>query len=200
MLDLYSGRDIQAIETLVLLLKERIGSTVSYANLARDLERDSNTIKRWLLLLENLYIIFRVTPYYKKITRSLLKEPKFYFYDHTYAENDGVRLENLVACALLKELQFIEDVEGLNTSLHYLRTKDGKEIDFLICIEGKPTLMLEVKASDCQPAKGFQYFERQLPGVKMIQLVKDLSRESTYPNGLEIRSLVNWLAKVLLRY
>ena len=63
---------MQAVETLVALLKRRVGSTVSYANLARDLERDANTVKRWLQLLENLYIIFRVTPYSKNIARALL--------------------------------------------------------------------------------------------------------------------------------
>ena len=105
LLDLHSIRDIQAIETLVLLLKNRVGSPVSYANLARDLERDPNTIKRWLILLENLYVIFRVTPFHQKVARSLLKEPKFYFYDIAQVEGDkGARLENLVACALLKEL------------------------------------------------------------------------------------------------
>jgi len=73
LLNLYTVRDIQAIETLVFLLKERVGSTISYANLARDVERDPNTIKRWLQLLENLYVIFRVTPYHKNIARALLK-------------------------------------------------------------------------------------------------------------------------------
>lgn len=195
LIDLYTGRDIQAIETLVLLLKERIGSTVSYANLARDLERDPNTIKRWLQLLENLYVIFRVNPYHKNIARSLLKEPKYYFYDHTYAENNhGARLENLVASALLKELQFIEDTRGLQTSLNYLRTKDGKEIDFLICIERKPILMLEIKWSDETPVNSFHHFSQFLPKVKKIQLVKELMREKMYPDGLEIRSLLPWLS------
>lgn len=200
LLDLYSGRDIQAIETLVLLLKERVGSTVSYANLARDLERDPNTIKRWLKLLENLYVIFRVTPYHKNIARSLLKEPKFYFYDHAQIENnDGAKLENLVACALFKELQFIEDTEGCSTSLHFLRTKDGKELDFLICIEHQPILILEVKHSDASPANPFHHFNQFLPQTKKIQLVKEIPRDKTYPDGLEIRSLVPWLAKLDLR-
>src|SRR5204863_1210163 len=105
LLDMHAVRDIKSIEILVQLLKNRVGSTVSYANLARDLERDVNTIKRWLQLLENLYIIFRVNPYHKNIARSLLKEPKYYFYDHANVETDGARLENIVACALLKELQ-----------------------------------------------------------------------------------------------
>lgn len=40
LIDIHAIRDIKAIETLVALLKNRVGSTVSYANLARDLERD----------------------------------------------------------------------------------------------------------------------------------------------------------------
>src|SRR3989338_1134774 len=135
LIDLYTGRDIQVIESLVLLLKNRVGATVSYANLARDLERDPNTIKRWLQLLENLYVIFRVTPYHQNIARSLLKEPKYYFYDIAQVEgNEGARLENLVALSLLKELHFMEDTLGATTQLNYLRTKDGKEIDFIVSI------------------------------------------------------------------
>lgn len=200
LIDLYTGRDIQAIETLVLLLKERAGTTVSYANLARDLERDPNTIKRWLKLLENLYIIFRVSPYHKNIARSLLKEPKYYFYDFANVENnDGAKLENMAACALLKELQFLEDTQGLKTSLHYLRTKEGREIDFLVCIEGKPTHLIEVKSADAAPAPAFEHFNQFLPHAKKIQLVKDLAREKTYPHGLEIRSLIPWLANFNLQ-
>lgn len=198
LLDLYSGRDIQAIETLVVLLKSRVGGTISYANLARDLDRDAKTIKRWLQLLENLYIIFRVTPYHKNIARSLLKEPKYYFYDFACIENDGAKLENMVACALLKELQFIEDIQGLKTSLHYLRTKDGREIDFLTCINKIPNYLIEVKWSDTTPSKSFYYFNQYLSSTKQVQLVKELKRETTYPTGLSIRSLVPWLAKFSL--
>lgn len=200
LLDEYAIRDIKAIETLVLLLKNRIGSTISYANLARDLERDPNTIKRWLQLLENLYLIFRVTPYSSHISRSLLKEPKFYFYDHTHAEeNHGARLENLVACALLKELHYLEDTTGVQASLHYLRTKDGKELDFGICLEGKLQHLIEVKWSDEMPAKGFNHFINIFPGINKIQLVRELKREKTYPNGLSIRSLVPWLMNINLK-
>jgi predicted AAA+ superfamily ATPase len=194
LIDLYAVRDIQAIETLVLLLKDRVGSSVSYANLARELERDANTIKRWLLLLENLYIIFRVMPYHKKISRSLLKEPKFYFYDIAQVEGDkGARLENLVACALFKELQFIEDTTGDDAKLFYLRTKDGKEIDFLTTIDNKPTHMIESKWSDSSPSPAFAYFKDFFSNIKQIQLVQDLKRETSFPSGLEIRSLILWL-------
>lgn len=197
LIDLHSVRDVQAIETLVALLKQRVGSTVSYANLARDLERDANTVKRWLQLLEELYVIFRVTPYSKKVSRSLLKEPKYYFYDIAQIEGDnGARLENLVACALLKELHFREDTRGDNTSLHYVRTKDGKELDFLVCIEGQPTRLIEVKWADSEPSLAFKHFKKFFPQVPAVQLVKELTREATYPTGLEIRNVVDWLAAV----
>lgn len=199
LIDLHTVRDIQGIETLVQLLKDRVGSSVSYSNLARDLERDSNTIKRWLQLLENLYIIFRISPFHKKVARSLLKEPKYYFYDHTYAENnDGSRLENIVACALLKELQYIEDTTGKPAALNYLRTKDRKEIDFLVSINNKATHLIEIKSTNDEPAADFNYFSRYFPQAKLIQLVKNLQREKTYPNRIEVRSLIPWLAKLNL--
>jgi len=193
LIDLTSIRDIQGIETLVLLLKDRVGGCVSYANLARDLERDANTVKRWLQLLEELYVIFRVTPYHKKINRALLKEPKYYFYDIAQVEDKGARLENLVACALLKELHFIEDTTGEKMGLHFVRTKDGKEIDFVILKNTKPIYLIEIKWASNTPADAFKYFRTYFPDAQQIQLVRELARETSYPSGVRICNLVNWL-------
>jgi predicted AAA+ superfamily ATPase len=199
LIDLYTVHDLKKIETLILLLKKRVGGSVSYSNLARDLEKDVSTIKRWLVMLEDLYIIYRVTPYSKNIARALLKEPKFYFYDHNHAENsDGAKLENIVANALLKELDFLRDTRGDKTKLHYLSTRDGKEIDFLVCIDDEPRLMIEVKTKDDDPSKSFHHFEKFLPNSKKLQLVKELKRDKTYPSGIEIRDLVSWLSTVNL--
>lgn len=190
----YVVKDIQSIETLVHLLHERVGSAVSYANLARDLERDPKTIKRWLTMLENLYVIFKVTPYHKNITRSLLKEPKYYFYDNgRVAEEKGAQLENLVACALNKALNFITDTTGSETALHYVRTKDGKELDFLIVVDKKPVLALEVKWSDDTLSPAFKYFSEYFTDCPGIQLVRELVRDKTYPNGFSVRSVIPWL-------
>ena len=198
LIDLSSVRDIESVQTLVLFLTQRVGSTVSYANLARDLDRDPNTIKRWLQLLENLYIIYRVTPYNRNIARSLKKEPKFYFYDNSLVEDEGARLENIVANALKKELHFLEDTQGINSALHYLRTKDGKELDFLVEIDGKPSHLIEVKMSDGKPAQGFQHYSQTFPDTIHLQLVKNLSRDKSLPNGLYIKSLIPWLANLSL--
>lgn len=197
LIDEYDVRDIQSIETLVQLLQERVGSPISYAQLARDLERDPKTIKRWLNMLENLYVIFKVTPYHKNIARSLLKEPKYYFYDNGRVMNEaGARLENLVACALLKRLSFITDTTGSETKLHYLRTKDGKELDFFILIDNKPVIALEIKSSDDTLSPAFKHFLEYFPGCSGVQLVNNQPREKTFSNGLAVRDVVKWLSEI----
>ncbi|OGT26329.1 MAG: ATPase [Gammaproteobacteria bacterium RIFCSPLOWO2_02_FULL_42_14] len=196
LLDLYAIRNLPAIETLIALLQERVGMTISYANLARDLECDSNTVKRWLQVLESLYIIFRVKPYSKKIARSILKEPKFYFYDFAVIKNEGAKLENMVACALLKKLHYVEDTTGIATGLHYLRTKQGHEIDFLITRDNLPTHLIEVKMSNDEPSKSFSHFSSFIKNTMNVQLVKNITRNKSTRENLYIQSLIPWLEKM----
>ena len=82
--------------------------------------------------------------------------------------------------------------------MHYLRTKEGKELDFLVSIAGQPTHLLEAKWSDGDPAPAFKHFQVFFPRAKSIQLVKDLKRETTFPSGLEIRALLPWLQELPL--
>ncbi len=143
-----------------------------------------------------MYVVFKVTPFHKNIARSTLKQPKYYFYDVARVEGDeGVKLENLAACSLLKECQFRQDCLGENWNLFYLGKKGGGEIDFLLTLNAKPTHAIEVKLSDDSPSKGFSVFAKDLAhDVEKIQLVKNLSREKTFPTGVEIRSIAKWLS------
>ena len=126
---------------------------------------------------------------------AILKAPKFYFYDTGQVLGDnGAKLENLIACALLKEIHYLADCYGIELDLYYIRTKDGREIDFLITRHGTPLCMIEAKWAYSRPSDNFRALEGFFPGIKKIQIVKELTREKTYPNGLEIRSAQNWLA------
>ena len=200
LLDLENVRQITAMETLIQLLRKRVGSPLSYSSLARDLETSDKTIKRWLTILENMYVIFRVTPYHRNVARSLLKKPKFYFYDTGQVIGDkGIRLENAVACALLKEIQFRQDCYGAEMELYYLQTKNGREIDFFITKNDQPYILLEVKWANDSLSNNFKTFARSFPHAKQVQLVKNLAREKTFPGGAEIRRAHAWLASLNLR-
>lgn len=195
LLDLSLVRDIKSIEILIELLRKRVASPVSINSLARDLQKSPKTVKAWIELLENLYVIFKISPYSHNIARSILKEPKYYFYDNAMVIGDkGVKLENLVANALLKEVHFKQDIIGENYSLHYLRTKDNVEVDFLVTKENIPQHMIEVKLSDTSMAVSLMKFFKENLEISRTQLVETLEKEKTYPCGVEIRDAVKFLA------
>ena len=155
-------------------------------------------MKHWLQILENLCVIFGVRPYHRNIARSLLKEPKYYFYDTGAVEGDiGVRLENTVAVALLREMHLLEDTTGTRTVLHYLRDRDGHEVDFLVLADRKPVLLAEVKESDDTFAKVLWHFGRYMPSTRKAQIVLDLSR-AREKEGVSMLSAQGFLAGLSL--
>ena len=180
LLDLERVRDVKSIEILIDLLRTRVGSTTSYTALANDLQVSIHTVKHWLQILENLYIIFPVRPYHKNIARSLLKESKYYLYDTGAVEGDlGAKLENTVACALLRDLHFIEDTTGSRVALHYLRDKEKYEVDFLPVVDNNPLCMIEVKVSDDSFSRSLFRFHRKLKNAKPFQIVYKLKRKKS---------------------
>ena len=199
LIDLENVQQIIQIETLIQLLKNRVGSPVSYSSLARDLQCSDKTVKRWLTILENMYVIFKVAPFHKNIARAIQKAPKFYFYDTGQLIGDrGIKLENTVACAIQKEIHFREDCFGEEKKLYYLKNKDGKEIDFCTTANDSPSLMVEVKWKDGTLSSNFEIFKKFFPQIKMIQVTKELRKEKTFPNGVEIRTAHKWLADLCL--
>lgn len=159
LLDLEQVRNLVGVETLVELLSQRVGSPISFRNLSNDLQVTPQTVQRWVLLLERLFVVFIVRPYSKKLARSLLKEPKIYFYDTGRVTSEGgARLENVVATSLLKRAHFLTDTEGRKSELFYLRDREKREVDFLTVTDGKPEYMIEVKSSESDLSSSLRYF------------------------------------------
>lgn len=192
-------RDIQSIETLIELLRSRVGGPVSANSLARDLGKSPNTIRHWLGLLEDLYVIFSVVPWHRNVARALLKEPKYYFHDTAMVLGDeGVRLENLVACALLKELQRAVDVDGNDVSLRYIRDKEGREVDFVLARGTHPRALIEVKWSDANRSATLRRFlasdDAESDRLVRRQVVGTLEHAKSWPEGDRAEPAVDFLA------
>lgn len=196
-LDFEAIHDLKTMRLIFELLRERVGSPISYTSLAEDVAVSPNTVKKYIQILEALYIVFRVTPFSRNIARSLLKEPKIYFFDTALVKgNPGLRFENFVANCLLKDLFAKVDSLGKNYSLSYLQTKEKKEVDFAIIFEDQVQSMIEVKHADDSVSSGLLYFQDkyQIPG---IQLVKELKRERL-DKGIEIRMASEYLKTLTL--
>lgn len=188
--------EIRAIRLLLEMLRQRVGAPLSYASLSRDLQIAPNTVRKYVEILESLHIIFTVRPFHKNIARSLLKEPKAYFYDSGYVNADeGVRLENTVAACLLKHVHYLQDVKGREVSLRYIRTKEGKEIDFALAEKEELTHFIEVKLSDEEVSRNLKYFKLRYPAVNAIQLVHNARNEQELDH-ISIFQAANWLSRL----
>lgn len=177
-LDFEKITDLKTIKNLLELLRRQVGSPISYSNLARDLEVAVNTIKKYLLILENLYIIFRIQPFSSAIRRSLLKEPKFYFYDTglVLSDNPGAKFENLAAVSLQRYCVNKRDLLGKNYGLYYLKTKEGQEVDFAIAQDNQIECIYEAKYAENTVSKNLLFFCTKY-GFIGKQIVYDLKQE-----------------------
>jgi len=146
--DLTRISDVENIATLATMLPSKIGSLLSVNSLKEDINVSYNAVKNYLSALELGYIMFFIPPYTKQIVRSIKKEKKCYFYDWSRCETESKRFENYVAVELTSLIEYWND-SGIDTfKLHFIRTKDGKETDFLITKSSKPWILFEVKMSD----------------------------------------------------
>ena len=137
--------ELDKIEKMLLLFPNRIGSPLSMPGLARDIEAAHTSVKSWLEQLKRLYLIFEVRPWFRKISRGLKKEKKWHFFDWYYVSEPAARLENMVAVNLYRYCRALTGMGYGRFTLHYVRTLDKREIDFLVARDNRPLLAVEVK-------------------------------------------------------
>ena len=194
-LSLENVQNLRSMQLVFELLRRRVGSPISYQAIAEDALVSPNTVKRYIEIFEALYLVFRVTPYSKNIARSLLKEPKIYFFDSALPEGGiGARLENLLAVSLLKYVFSKIDYEAEPYALHYLRTKEKKEVDFALVRSGKIEQIIEVKSSNPVISEELSYFHTKY-GFQTTQAVLNLKHERT-ENGILVRRVENLLTEL----
>jgi len=163
-------RNIENIETLFSLLPSKIGSPLSMASLARDIHVSFDSVRKWIKIFENFFMVFRIPPWSKKISRAITKEKKLYLFDYAGIESQAAKFENMVALELLRAISNWNDLGLGNFSLHYLRNREKEEVDFLLSNNHNPFLLIESKLSDDQAAKSLIKFQKILK-VPAVQLV-----------------------------
>lgn len=175
--DLEPIRNIQLLKLLVEELRRRVGSKIIKSKLANDIQVSPKTIASWLELLERMYVTFSVLPYTRSLPRAIQKPPKVYFIDHADTiGDDGARFENLVAVTILKRLHFLEDYEGYQYELRYIRDKEKREVDFAIIKQGVLDEIIEVKYADDNIHRPLVYFAEKLNPKKVTQIVANIRR------------------------
>lgn len=169
--DLRHVHDLQALRVLADLLPDRVGSPLSINALREDVGVAYATVRDWVGILEALYHVLLVRPWAGRLARTLRAEPKLYLYDHVPVEVAGARRENLAALHLLKACQFWTDTAQGDFRLHYLRTKEKEEVNFLVLRDRRPWMLVECKSDEKQPAPALCKFAGLLRTPLNFQLV-----------------------------
>ena len=140
-------KNLNTFLRFLTLLAGRIGQVVNLNSMAGEIGISSTTLKEWLSVLEDSYIIFRLQAYFSNISKRIVKSPKIYFVEtglaayllgiesSRQASRDPLRgnlFENIVILEALKAR--LNDHKTPN--LFYMRTEKGVEIDLILKKEG----------------------------------------------------------------
>ena len=168
--DLETIKEISLVELLVSNLPSKVGSSLSIKSLSEDLQISPHTVDRWITILENLYLCFRISPFGSEKIKAVKKAQKLYFWDWSQVENEGAKFENLVASHLLKYCHFHEDYNGDKMELRYLRDVEGRELDFVILKNKKPLFAVECKSGEKNLSRSLNYFKIRMKIPKVYQV------------------------------
>lgn len=164
-------REISLLEHLAHLIPERVGSPLSLNALKGDVGVAFETIRDWILLLEQFFYLFRLAPLTGRLARTLRKENKIFLFDWVEIEDESLRFENFVALHLLKAVRTWKAMGEGEIHLHYIRDKEKREVDFVLSEKGKPICLIECKARDENLAPNLIYFQKKLSVPTAVQVL-----------------------------
>ncbi len=149
--DMGNIEDIIGFNRLLVSLSNQTANLLNLHNMSKVSQLSLNTIKKYIFLLENTFIVTLLRPFFKNMKKELSKMPRVFINDtglrnisvnnlriDRFREDTGRLLENLVFLQLKKRFSPNED-------LYFWRTQAGAEVDFVIKQEEK-LIPVEVKA------------------------------------------------------
>ncbi len=171
--DLKQIQQFHQLESLVRILAGRSSHQLVYGNLANDVHVSVDTIRRWVGILSDFHLGFLIRPWFRNVSRSLRKEPKWFLRDWASIRDEGAKAETFIACHLLKAVEGWSDL-GLGAfELAYLRDKEKREVDFLVVRDGNPWFLVETKHRDESLSPSLEYFQSQIKAPFAFQAILD---------------------------
>jgi hypothetical protein len=178
-------------------LPELVGSPLSVNALREDLELSHQTVDSWLRIFERLYAIFRLPPFGAPRLRAVKKARKHYHLDWTLVRDPAARFENLVACALLKWVDYERDALGRDLELRYFRDTDGREVDFVVLEDRSVLLLVEAKQAEARVDRSLRYLKRRFPDAEAWQVVAEGTKDFVDPEGIRVAPAHLFLAALV---
>ncbi len=188
--DLTKIAHLDQLEMLVNVLQHSSANQLIYSNLANEVQISIDTARRWINTLCSLHFGFLVKPWFKNVSRSLRKEPKWFLRDWAGIDDPGQKAETFVACHLLKAVEGWNDLGLGDFQLGYLRDAFKREVDFVVIRDNKPWFLVEVKSADSTLSPTLTYYQEQLKIPFAFQVVLNADYVNTDCFAAQNRPLV----------
>lgn len=141
--DILNITDEVSFSKFLRAIAARTGQLLNYSDIARDVDIDYKTAKAWLSVLETSGLVYLLRPYYRNVTKRLVKTPKLYFLDTGLCSylagwpNPKSLEAGAMTGAILETYLFTEILKsywhhGKTPRFYYYRDLDQKEVDLLI--------------------------------------------------------------------
>ncbi len=157
-------RDIADVEKLtelpkfVRLLAEHSGQLVNYSEFGAGINVSHKTRQRYVGLLEQVFLITTLRPWFTNSLKRIVKTPKLHFVDSGLLATirgltfDRVKADRGMFGALLEsfvfsEIQKLMTATDLRVTAHHFRDRDGREVDVVLERDDGMIVGIEVKAS-----------------------------------------------------
>jgi len=140
--------DDYKLSKLIKALALQIGNLIEYKELSILSEYTYPTLKKYLNFLEKTFICSFVRPYYKNKRTEIVKNPKIYFFDtglRNIILDDFRGFDDRPDSGALLENAVFQELIKIGGKVNFWRTKSGFEIDFIIILENRKEVALEVK-------------------------------------------------------
>jgi len=177
--DLSNIEQLTALPNLLELIASRAGALLNNSDLSRSLELPLTTLKRYLSLLELLFLVVPVRPWFGNFGKRLIKVPKTYLNDTgllchllgcdvgAISANGtllGAVFENFIVMELIKQLTWSET----RAKIFHFRTVNGQEVDIVLEAANGKIVGIECKASATIKADTFKGLKalKELAGKK----------------------------------
>lgn len=182
-------RNIAGFARFLEVMSFSQGSVLNQTNIAHEAAINRKVIERYLTILEDLLLAYRLPVFTKRAQRSnVTSTPKFYFFDcGVYSslrpkgpldkteEIEGIALETLV----FQHLRAWCDYSPKPLSLYFWRTHNGYEVDFILYGESR-FLAIEVKHNNKihkNDLKSLKQFYKDYPECTPILLYRGTQRQ-----------------------
>jgi hypothetical protein len=181
MRDLTAIKALAELETLYHLLPAQVGQPLSVPALASGLQVAYNTVGSWLATLQRFCTVFSLSPWSRGVPRAIREGQKVYLADVPRVKDAAARFENAVAIELLRAVTSWTELGFGRFSVHFIRTKDQQEVDFVLVEDGRPLLLVDAALEAQQPSPALIKFQDALK-VPAVQLVGAAEGYRRIPN------------------